>query len=66
MSKLKEITEGWFNHIFPSEEIKKLAEKRANICASCPSNINNICDDCGCYLPAKTKSPSSNCPKKLW
>lgn len=70
MSKFNQIVEGWVNHIFPSEEIKKLAETRAKICSECPKLKNNFCSKelggCGCYIPAKTKSPDSTCPDDKW
>ena len=66
MSKLSQIIEGWSNHIFDNPEVKKLAEARANICATCPENKSNICNKCGCYLPAKTKSPQATCPIEKW
>lgn len=42
-SKLKEIRDGWYYDAFPNELILQLAEFRANICAECPLNVNNIC-----------------------
>ena len=66
MSKLSQIIEGWSNHIFDNPEVKQLAEARAKICASCPENKSNICNSCGCYIPAKVKAPQATCPKDKW
>lgn len=66
MSKLQQIKEGWLNYIFDNPEVKELAEKRAEICASCDENIANFCKICGCFLPSKTRSVNSKCPKMLW
>ena len=41
--KVKEITDGWYNLVFPSEEIKAIATSRAIQCADCTLNKNNIC-----------------------
>lgn len=43
LKKYKEIYEGWKNDLFPTDEILKMAEERAKICASCPLNVNNHC-----------------------
>jgi hypothetical protein len=43
--------------------------KRANICAVC-LQINKVknefCPECHCFIPAKIRSMSEECPKKLW
>lgn len=65
-NKLKEITDGWKNLIFPSPEVEALANKRASICADCDKNVANICSSCGCYLPAKLRSKDSTCPLNKW
>jgi hypothetical protein len=41
--KLREIKDGWLNHWFDNKNVKELADKRAEICADCPLNVNNIC-----------------------
>ena len=48
--------------------IEEIINKRLNICKSCEffNNENNRCSICGCYMTAKTKLNSSNCPKGLW
>lgn len=67
MSKLDEIYQGWKNYIFPSPAMEKLAKKRVAICVSCPKlKSNNVCASCGCYIPAKTRSPRSRCPLRKW
>lgn len=66
MSKLSEIVSGWSNHIFDNPEVKQLAEARAKICSTCPENKSNMCNLCGCYLPAKTKAPQATCPIDKW
>lgn len=43
LNKLKEIYDGWKNDIFPTDDILDMAESRANICAGCPLNVNNVC-----------------------
>lgn len=82
MSKIKNILNGWQNFIEKSEVSEDLAEKRADICASCPELkegklLNLIKDDlleiqghycglCFCPLSAKLRSEKENCPKDLW
>lgn len=43
LKKLREIKEGWMNDAFPTNEIIAIANKRAEICASCLLNVNNTC-----------------------
>lgn len=43
INRLKEISDGWYNDIFPTSEVLKYAEPRASICASCVLNVNNVC-----------------------
>lgn len=66
--KLNEIVNGWGNVIFQSPEVEELANKRAEYCAKCPSNISNICGECGCVLTAKTRSTmdTNKCPLGKW
>ncbi len=65
-SKFDEIVSGWKNVIFKDKDVEKMANERALICAGCPFNVNNICQECGCPLVAKTRSPQSKCPKNKW
>ena len=41
LKNLKEIYDGWKNDAFPTDDVLKMAEERAQICASCPLNKNN-------------------------
>ena len=66
-SKLKEIYEGWKNVIFPTPEIKALAEKRIAVCVDCEHlNVLNVCGKCCCPHVGKAHSPNSRCPMNLW
>ena len=65
-NKLKEIYQGWKNLVWKDPEIEKIAKERALICARCPFNVDNKCNKCGCYLPAKTRSINSKCPDGKW
>lgn len=64
--KFNEIKEGWKNYIFPNQEIEEMAEKRAIICSDCDKNGFGVCQECGCPLVAKTRSPKSKCPLNKW
>ena len=67
MSKLLEIFEGWKNYTFPNPIIEKEAIKRMKICINCDKlKKNNCCQLCGCYMPAKVRSPKSHCRLKKW
>jgi hypothetical protein len=79
--KIKQIAEGWKNHLFPSEEkresIEEISNERIDLCRGCSENslnkknyssirIDEHCTLCGCTLSAKTKSFSSECPLGKW
>lgn len=69
MGRLAEILAGWKNYTFPSPEIEKLATKRIEICVKneCGKlKPNNVCALCGCYMPAKVRSPKSHCRMGKW
>lgn len=66
MSKFQEIISGYKNLIWENPEIEKLAVDRALVCSVCPHNIDNKCDQCGCWIPAKTRSEYSKCPSSKW
>lgn len=67
MSLLEEIYSGWKNYAFPNPRIEEIAKKRAAICVDCPKlKPNKVCGSCGCYIPAKTRSPRSRCPLSKW
>jgi len=65
-SKLELIVEGWSGLVFKTKATQEVAESRAKICAVCQQNENNWCKICKCYIPAKVRSKSSECPSKLW
>jgi hypothetical protein len=63
------------------DNTKQLAITRSGICKACPANIDSKCSKsvmikdlitnkkvpgCGCYLPAKVLSPTSQCPANKW
>ena len=62
-SKVKSIARGWSNVIWPDKEIEAMAYKRIGVCADCDCNNKNICMDCGCWIPAKARSPDESCKK---
>lgn len=67
MSKLSEIFEGWKNFTFQNPTVEKEAKRRIGICVKCPDlNHRNICNKCGCYMPAKVRSPKSKCRLRKW
>ena len=66
---LEEIFIGWKNLAFPNPEIETLAKQRIAICASnqCKKfRLNKTCAICGCYMPAKVRSPKSRCWLHKW
>jgi len=67
MSKLSEIFNGWKNYTFPNKRVEEKAKKRMEICIGCEYiTKRNYCALCGCYMPAKVRSPKSHCYVKKW
>ena len=64
----EEIMVGWKNLALRNNTvIEDDAKKRIAICVDCDKfRKNKTCALCGCYMPAKTRSPKSRCLKKLW
>ena len=63
-SKIGSIARGWSNIIWSSKEIKAMAYARIEVCAKCDKNVGKTCMDCGCWIPAKARSPKETC--KFW
>ena len=66
---IKYIAEGWFFEIFQffiKLKYRKPFEERLKICQRCPSNINECCKECGCFIKAKTKVKELSCPYGKW
>lgn len=67
MSRLSEIFNGWKNYTFPNAKVEEEAKKRMEICVECENlRKNNSCKLCGCYMPAKVRSPKSKCLINKW
>ena len=69
MSVLQEIFDGWKNYAFPNPQVEEEAKKRMAICVEnkCGKFLKNkACALCGCYMPAKVRSPKSHCLLKKW
>lgn len=79
---LKQIFEGWRNHLHPpqylKEKIEEVHQERMLICRACPMNSINRgpdyhtmrkdehCTECGCPLISKTKCLTCSCPLDKW
>lgn len=70
MGTLKEIFEGWKNYIFENPEVEEEAKRRITICHTnrCGkySEKYGTCVVCGCFMPAKVRSPKSICLLAKW
>lgn len=53
-----------------SLEVEQMAEKRLEVCATCPERTKQFgasqCKICGCILKAKTLVPDEKCPIHKW
>ena len=80
--RLSQILSGWINYFGESKEVKKLARKRALVCAECThakhmkvlsfleDEVKEIeamaCELCKCPLSAKIRSQDSKCDLGKW
>ena len=51
--------------LFVSDDVYK---ERTEICRSCEkyNEFENMCNECGCYIPAKAKIILDSCPLSKW
>ncbi len=69
---IKEIVKAWFTSFVGTDEQKKLAVERLDVCNSCEHIKTNqvgviVCGNCGCPINKKIFSPIYNsCPLKKW
>lgn len=69
LKKLQEIYDGWKNYVFQNKEVEETAKKRISICVENTCGFfkeNKTCGSCGCFMPAKVRSPKSKCPENYW
>jgi hypothetical protein len=65
--QLIEIYDGWKNYVFLNPEVEAEAKRRIEICVECVNfKKNKSCAICGCYMPAKVRSPKSKCSIEKW
>jgi hypothetical protein len=71
----KKIFTAWTISINPNQRQRDLAEKRWEICKTCPSKVEIIhdqewtftCKDCGCPLKKKIFTDEfDSCPNNFW
>lgn len=82
MNWIKSVIKGWFYFFFKSKKVEDMAKRRAVYCGVChyakdglfeaihddkiPSISGKTCEQCGCALVAKLRSPDEECPIGLW
>lgn len=70
---IKSIAEGFTHLLFTNADIERIANARAYICNGCHVSEygkSRYCKltngGCGCYLPAKRRAMSEECPQLKW
>ena len=79
---IKSVIKGWWYFLFKKSEVEDMAHKRAVYCGVCPHAVSGMfdaihddkipsisgktCNECGCALVAKLRSPDEECPIGLW
>lgn len=72
MNKIREIVSAWATSLNPTKEQQELAQRRYQICKSCPSLNEKIgieyCGECGCPIKKKifTQKVNDTCPLNKW
>lgn len=59
------ITQNRDQILFVSDETYS---ERINLCKGCEkfNELENMCEECGCYVPSKAKIILESCPLKTW
>ena len=57
-----------WNRVFASEEKvdNAIADARIAICTGCPFLVDDVCTECGCYMPIKAYIDNATCPIGNW
>lgn len=68
---IKTIVKAWGISFNPSNQQKALAERRAEICLTCPAKtkigVMQLCSECGCPISKKVFTDEVNpCPLGKW
>jgi hypothetical protein len=72
---IRKIFDAWVTAAKPNAKQKELAEKRMEICRTCPSKIESVknkewsyvCGECGCPLKGKIFTQMNDaCPLGKW
>lgn len=50
----------------PEQPPESFAQQRLAICRNCENYVAMICKKCGCFMPAKSRLKSAECPIQLW
>ncbi|ELR69184.1 hypothetical protein C900_05380 [Fulvivirga imtechensis AK7] len=72
ITQAKQIIEGSTNLVKKiagkaDPSIEEVADDRFAICKQCPYlTIASTCQQCGCYMPSKTRVHSASCPVSKW
>jgi len=68
IQKIKHIFLGWWLFVTSDKKTKGLSEIRSKVCDQCffKDKALNTCKECGCFLPAKTRVKTAECPKGFW
>lgn len=65
--KKKKVARPW-DFLMPNTEYATAikAKERLDICKGCPKLKANVCQECGCFMPLKTKLKHAECPIGKW
>lgn len=68
MKTLLAIIEGWWYYLTSNRDARARSKPRTEICSTCNLKDKrlNLCKDCGCFLPAKTRVEDAQCPIGKW
>ena len=69
MKNLGPLIEGYFYYFLARlgigyKPIEEISKHRMSICDTCPYNVFNECQKCGCFLELKTRVLNERCPDK--
>jgi hypothetical protein len=68
LKSIRNIVKGWWLLMVDTPASWILNAKRKKHCQVCPlrNKYLNVCNDCGCFLPAKRRVEEEQCPQGKW
>jgi hypothetical protein len=65
-SKARSLVKSLWKWAWAGFEFSEVASERFDICRACSHKVKSNCSLCGCYLHAKVRMMTEECPIRKW